>query len=280
MNRRAAALRRSSGGYRAPADRPSQRRCAERAGAPAVARGIMHGIEVREEPDEQGAVGFRAYASVTESPYEMWDMFGPYTETIAATAFDETLAAQPDVAYLLNHGGMTLARTTSGTLQIGVDESGLWYEPRLDPQNSVVRDVLSGIRRGDLNESSFAFRIQRGSWDPGYTAYRIEQLDLHRGDVSTVNYGANPATGDHPVTLGFAVAELDDDALAAELDLIDDQQALALTTALEQRHARLAARDRDTARRAPAPGGSMSRTEIDALRSLAAPHPLAGRVQN
>lgn len=266
MNRRAAAQRRSQGGYRAPADRPSQRRSSEQQGSRAVARATMFGVEVRDQPDDDGTVGFRAYASVTEHPYDMWDMFGPYTETIAATAFDATLAAQPDVAYLLNHGGMTLARTTSGTLTIGRDDTGLWYEPRLDPQNTDVRNILSGIRRGDLDESSFAFRITSGSWSPDYTAYRIEQLDLHRGDVSTVNYGANPGTGDFPITLGLD-----------GVDELDDDEARAVLGRLEQRFAG----DQASAARAAANGAPvMSRAELDALAELAAPHPLAARVQD
>jgi Escherichia/Staphylococcus phage prohead protease len=271
VNRGHAALRRSqAGGYAAPADRPRARRSGEQAGSQALTRAMMHGVEVREQPDGDGTVGFRTYASVTEVPYQMWDMFGPYTETIAGDAFGPTLTAQPDVAFLLNHGGMTLARTTSGTLTLGVDDTGLWYEPRLDPQNSVVRDVLSGVRRGDLNESSFAFRITRGSWDPSYTAYRIEQVDLHRGDVSVVNYGANPTTGDHGITLG---TELDVDAL-------DEDTARSLAGRLEQR---LAGAARSAARAGSDEVGQaagMARAELDALVELAAPHPLASRVRN
>jgi HK97 family phage prohead protease len=269
MNRRAAAQRRGQQGYRAPADRPSQRRCSEQQGSRAVARAVMHGVEVRDQPDpDDGTVGFRAYASITEHPYDMWDMFGPYTETIAATAFDQTLAAQPDVAYLLNHGGMTLARTTSGTLTIGRDDTGLWYEPRLDPQNSDVRNILSGIRRGDLDESSFAFRITSGSWSPDWTAYRIEQLDLHRGDVSTVNYGANPETGAYAISLGLGAGG------DVDVDALDDQQVLALSAALEQRHARRAASERA----AHGTAATMSRAELATLAELAAPHPLAARI--
>jgi HK97 family phage prohead protease len=231
---------------------------------------MLHSVEVRDQPDDAGTVGFRAYASVTEHAYDMFDMFGPYTETIAGDAFDQTLREQPDVAFLLNHGGMTLARTTSGTLTIGTDDVGLFYEPRLDPQNSVVRDVMSGLRRGDLNESSFAFRIIRGQWSPDWSAYRIEQVDLNRGDVSVVNYGANPETGNHPISLGLGA---DDDV---DVDALDDQQALALTAALEQRHARRAASERGAAGTA----AIMSPDELAALRSLATPHPLAARVQD
>jgi HK97 family phage prohead protease len=263
VNRRAAALaRRQQTG--APADRPRQRRCAERAAAPALARGLLHGVEMRDQPDPgDGTVGFRAYASVAEQPYDMWDMFGPYTEEIASTAFDVTLAADPDVAFLLNHGGMTLARTTSGTLTLGTDDHGLFYEPRLDPQNSVVRDVMSGVRRGDLNESSFAFRIMRGTWSPDYTAYRIEQVDLDRGDVSVVNYGANPATGDLGINLGTI-----EDVDALDVDALDDQQALALADKLHRRVGHGATQP---------PLTTMSRAELAALEALAAPHPLAVR---
>jgi HK97 family phage prohead protease len=271
VNRRAASLRRAQGGYRAPADRPRSRRCLERDGAPALARAHLFGVEVRDTPDADGSVGFRAYASVTETAYSMWDMFGPYDETIAADAFDQTLADNADVAFLLNHGGMTLARTASGTLALGVDDAGLWYEPRLDPQNSVVRDVLSGVRRGDLNESSFAFRIVRGTWSPDFMAYRIEQVDMHRGDVSIVNYGANPATGDHPIGLGLSADDVDVDAL--DVDQLDDAQALALAGRLEQRTARRAAHER-------AAHHTMTRAELDEFAAIAAPHPLAGRVHN
>lgn len=245
----------------APADRPRDRRNSADADGRAVVRAALHHVEVREQPNPDGTQSFRAYASVTETAYDMWDMFGPYTETIASDAFGATLDADPDVVFLLNHGGMALARTRSGTLTLGADDGGLFYEPRLDPQNGTVRDVLSGVRRGDLSESSFAFRIVRGTWSPDYTAYRIEQVDLDRGDVSIVNYGANPATGDYPIDLGSAL-----DLEALDLEQLDDEQALALADRLEQRAARRAARSGPPA---------ISRAELDAIDELARPHPLS-----
>jgi HK97 family phage prohead protease len=271
VNRRAAAMRRSEN-TRAITDRPRQRRCGERAGTPAVARGVLHGVEIREEPaDATGPAGlnFRGYASVTETPYDMWDMFGPYTETIAASAFDQTLADNADVAFLLNHGGMTLARTASGTLRLAADDTGLLTDADLDPQNSVVRDLMSGVRRGDLSEMSFAFTIKAGSWSPDYTAYRIEQVDMSRGDVSVVNYGANPNT-----FIGGSAAPAEEESAddgTVDVDALDDEQALALAGRLEQRHARRAAAARGAHL-------TMTRAELDALAELAAPHPLA-RVQ-
>jgi hypothetical protein len=36
--------------------------------------------------------------------------------------------------------------------------------------------------------------IVAGQWSPDYTEYRITEVDLDRGDVGPVTYGANPFT--------------------------------------------------------------------------------------
>jgi hypothetical protein len=50
------------------------------------------------------------------------------------------------------------------------------------------------LRSGLIDEMSFAFRIEAGVWSPDYTEYRIDKVDIHRGDVAIVGYGANPFT--------------------------------------------------------------------------------------
>lgn len=134
------------------------------------------------------------YASVVERSYTMYDFFGPYDEVIDAAAFDATLSRDPDVAFLLNHRGMTMARTKNGTLELSVDETGLHSRAFVNPERSDVRDLVTAIDDGDVDEMSFAFVIVRGQWSPDYTEYRILEVDLDRGDVSAVNYGANPHT--------------------------------------------------------------------------------------
>lgn len=135
-------------------------------------------------------------ASVAEVWYDMWDMFGPYQEKIAAGAFDRTLAADPDVAFLLNHRGTTMARThKSRTLELWVDETGsLATRAFLNPDRQDVRDLVTAIDDGDVDQMSFAFRILDGHWNPTYDAYVIDEVDINRGDVSAVNFGANPHT--------------------------------------------------------------------------------------
>lgn len=147
------------------------------------------------ERDGRSFYHFNGCASTVEQPYEMYDMFGPYTEVVDQGAFDVTLAADPDVAFLLNHRGMTMARTKSKTLELSFDpEQGLISDAYCNPERTDVKDLAHAISDGDIDQMSFAFRIVRGQWSPDYTEYRILEVDLDRGDVSAVNYGANPNT--------------------------------------------------------------------------------------
>lgn len=133
-------------------------------------------------------------ASVTEKRYRMWDMFGEYDEVVDQNAFTGTLERQPDVAYLVNHRGMTMARTTNGTLLLSVDSKGLQTEAYVNPKRSDVSDLIAAIEDRDITEMSFAFQILDGEWSDDFTEFRILEVELDRGDVSAVNYGANPYT--------------------------------------------------------------------------------------
>jgi HK97 family phage prohead protease len=152
----------------------------------------FEGMELREISG--GALRFTGYASVTETPYEMQDWLGDYTEVVRRGAFSKTLAEGADVPFKLNHDGMTLARTKSGTMRLSEDSTGLHVEADLDPGNGQVRDIRSAMERGDLDEMSFAFRVTRQEWSPDYTQRDITEVNMNKGDVSIVNYGANPHT--------------------------------------------------------------------------------------
>ena len=132
-----------------------------------------------------------------EQSYEMWDMFGPYTEIVSAGAGTDSLArADLDVPLVLGHDQLRrLARTTTGTLILAEDETGLSVRaPALDPADYDVAYIAPKLRSGLIDEMSFAFRIESGQWSPDYTEYRINRYDIHRGDVAIVGYGANPHT--------------------------------------------------------------------------------------
>jgi phage head maturation protease len=48
--------------------------------------------------------------------------------------------------------------------------------------------------RGDVDEMSFGFWITRQQWSPDFDQRDILEVSLNKGDVSIVNYGANPNT--------------------------------------------------------------------------------------
>jgi len=169
---------------RSPAEVPSTRDRSQEFGAQLRVATVQR--------DGREAYHFHGIASTVEEPYEMYDFWGPYTEIVDRGAFDVTLAAGPDVAFLLNHRGATMARTKSGTLTLSVDDEGLVSDAYCNPERSDVRDLAHAINDGDIDQMSFAFRIVRGAWSPDYTEYRILEVDLDRGDVSAVNFGANP----------------------------------------------------------------------------------------
>lgn len=162
-------------------------------------RAVRSEFELREIANGTGGTGlvFDGYACVTGAEYDMEDWLGGWTESVERGAFKATLGQSPDVAFLLNHDGMTLARTKPGTLRLSEDmgtPSGLHAEARFDPDNMYVQAMRSAVERGDLDEMSFAFRVVRQEWEEDYTRRSLTELNLDKGDVSLVNYGANPHT--------------------------------------------------------------------------------------
>ncbi|MCU1490821.1 MAG: hypothetical protein JWM85_2226 [Acidimicrobiaceae bacterium] len=167
----------------------------------------LAGREMREVPNGTGGTNLRltGFACVTGATYVMADILGEYTESVSVGAFRKSLGQNADVAMLLNHGGMTLARTKPGTLKLSeVEEpnsspiagvTGLHFEALLDPTNPTVQSMRSAVERGDLDECSFAFRVVRQQWSQDYSHRSIVEVSLEHGDVSLCNFGANPHTG-------------------------------------------------------------------------------------
>lgn len=196
-----------------PADRV-QAALARRAAAPAQTRGdvvrdasafalgtserrLPFQAQLRSETVERGGKQFyrvEGYASVFNTPYPMWDEFGPYDEVVMPGAAARTLAANPHVVFLANHGGLALASTKNGTLELAADQTGLRDVAYLNPERQDVKDLVLAIKDETIEEQSFAFFIDEGVWNSDCTQFQIRSFDIHRGDVSAVNYGANPHT--------------------------------------------------------------------------------------
>lgn len=183
-------------GVSARADRPSQRRSSAEADSPARVSARAQGIQIRSK-DDGGPLEFQGLASVYERGYEMYDMWGPYTEVVSAGAASDSLArADLDVPLVLQHQDLRrIARTTNGSLILTESDEGLDVRaPELDPNDVDVQYIVPKLRSGLIDEMSFKFRITSGVWSPDYTEYRIQSFDIHRGDVAIVGYGASPHT--------------------------------------------------------------------------------------
>jgi len=154
-------------------------------------------FEMREIPNGTGgtSLSFTGYASMVERGYEMWSpALGDYTEVIARDAFTKTLRETPDVSFKVNHDGLPMAKTSAGDLQLSSDSTGLYTEARVNPERADVLLMRQAIEAGHLNEMSFAFRVTRQDWTDDGMTRRIQEVNLNKGDVSVVEFGANPFT--------------------------------------------------------------------------------------
>jgi len=142
-------------------------------------------LEVRAENEGRTIIG---YAAVWDSPSE----FMGFTEYVKRGAFSKTLNDGADVRLLIDHEGVPLARSKSGTLALEEDDRGLRVEAELDPANPDAARIMSAMKRGDLSQMSFAFRTVKDSWNNDRTVRELREVQLY--DVSVVTFPAYEQT--------------------------------------------------------------------------------------
>jgi HK97 family phage prohead protease len=131
------------------------------------------------------------YAAVFNSLSQ--EMCG-FRERIMPGAFTRTLSEKPDVRCLINHDtNLVLGRTIANTLRLAQDENGLTYSADL-PDTSYANDLAESIRRGDVSQSSFGFRVAGQDWvtENKMDIRQITEVDLF--DVSPVTFPAYTQT--------------------------------------------------------------------------------------
>lgn len=147
-------------------------------------------IEQRAEGDNKVPM-IVGYAAVFDS---LSENLGGFREQIAVGAFDGVLG--DDVRCAFNHDpSMILGRTTSGTLRISVDGTGLRYECD-PPDTQVARDLMVSLERKDVDQSSFRFMVDEDSWDEDDDGRVVRTIKKFKRliDVSPVTYPAYPDT--------------------------------------------------------------------------------------
>lgn len=179
-------------------------------------------LEARQEGEGNKLIG---YASVFDSPSEPM----PFVEYVRRGAFAKTLNDGADVRLLIDHEGVPLARTKSGTLMLEEDDRGLRVEAMLDPANPDAARVISAMKRGDISQMSFAFRTIKDSWNTDRSVRELKEVQLY--DVSVVTFPAYEET----------VAEIRSGQTTQEVATITNTVPVRLRSAqiaLARRHSR------------------------------------------
>src|SRR6056297_3563226 len=148
----------------------------------------LNSIEVREESEKKKIYG---YAALFDDPA---DEINGFIERIAPGAFKDAIK-NSDTRALVNHNSeKVLGRLQSKTLKLKEDEKGLYYE--VDPPNTTyANDLLESLARGDIDQSSFQFTVEKEEWDesgdvPVRTIVKVAELF----DVSPVTFPWYPDT--------------------------------------------------------------------------------------
>ena len=117
-------------------------------------------MQFRAENTEDGKMEIKGYAAVFNSP-ETYS----YTEVISERAFDE--ADMSDVVLRYNHNDsfMVLARTRNKSLDLNVDENGLYMDARLQDDITEHKNIFNAIKSGLIDKQSFAFVVDEDEYD-------------------------------------------------------------------------------------------------------------------
>lgn len=156
-----------------------------------LTRNFKSNLTIREEVEKQEKV-IEGYFVVFNTETELWP--GAFEE-IDSGAFYETL--ENDIRALINHNTeMVLGRTKSGTLEIRLDEKGLWCRIVINENDIDAMNLYARVQRGDVDQCSFGFNILEEETefrDDGTVKWTIKKIDLH--EVSVVTFPAYEATG-------------------------------------------------------------------------------------
>lgn len=159
------------------------------------------------------------YAAVFDTPEVMYEYEGvEYLEEIRSGAFDQ--AEMKDVVLNFNHSGKPVARTKNGTLQLRIDQRGLFIRADLSGTEE-GRKMYEEVKGGYLDQMSFAFTINAEE----YTR------DTHLRSITAIKRLFDVAVVDFPAYESTSVSARSFFAAEAEKELAEARQALELAKA-------------------------------------------------
>jgi hypothetical protein len=180
--------------------------------------------EKRSDDETPKLVGYAArFDDVT-------NISGLFDEVIRRGAFADSIKDKDDVRALHNHDeNQILGRTTSGTLKLEEDDTGLKVE--IDPPDTQqARDLMVLIERGDISQMSFGFSVTEEKWNSNKEDERElrELLAVRLFDVSTVTFPAYKST-----SIGIRSAE---EVMEEHLKADEGHEAEAVADEKEESH--------------------------------------------
>lgn len=127
--------------------------------------------EVRAEQDEKRGAIITGHPIVFGQVTQITTWVGTLRETIDRGAIDDQTDMR-DVRFLVGHDDrmIPLARSRNNnensTMQLTLDEIGLGMRADMDTENNTTaRALYSAAGRGDISGMSFAFFVDKDSWD-------------------------------------------------------------------------------------------------------------------
>ena len=199
-------------------------------------------FEIRaEQTEEKGSV-------ITGQPivFNQETDLGFCRETIDVGALDTTDLR--DVRFLVGHdfSMVPLARSRNNnensTMQLMVNEAGMSIRVNLDTENNPrAKELYSAIRRGDISGMSFAFTVDKESWDGVDTDSPLRHIrSINRVfEVSAVAFPAYEGTSIQAASEGDALesvkASLESARKQQEEERAAQAEAERRTAGLERR---------------------------------------------
>lgn len=151
-------------------------------------RAVATEFATRQDGDTPHISG---YFAVFNSNYEIAPGM---SESIAPGAFSRTLDG--DIRALINHDStLVLGRTKAGTLTLTENNTGLWGDIAINPNDGDAMNLYERVKRGDVDQCSFGFDIISETTevrDDGSVHWTLTEVDLH--EVSACTFPAYEAT--------------------------------------------------------------------------------------
>lgn len=157
---------------------------------------------------------------------------GGFREQIIPEAV-EGVIEQSDIFFLYNHtsdrGFLARSRNGSGSLQTEVREDGVYFSFDA-PRTALGDEVLEYLKRGDVNQCSFAFAVEADKWEKQEDGMYIRTITKFKKlyDMSLVD---NPAYSQTSACARFA--EIKEEERLANERAMKEAEERAAAEALE-----------------------------------------------